>query len=894
MSEPSIDRELLFGILALQNNFITRDALVSAFSIWVADKKRPFDQILGEQGKLSADLQALLHELVKQHLTIHDNDPQKSLAAIKTIQFASSDLEQLDGASIDRLIQSLLGGSSSQPHETTMDYNQDPSQSVSRFRVLRPLAKGGLGEVFIAQDLELHREVALKEIQKRFTQSNESRSRFVLEAEITGRLEHPGIVPVYGLGQYADGRLFYAMRFIRGESMARAIHSYHHPKEGSTVEPSFVLRQLLGRLIDVCQAVEYAHSRGIIHRDLKPDNIMLGKHGETLVVDWGLAKSLGHRESTSSDEATLHPVSSGSVDKTMQGSAIGTPAYMSPEQAEGKHEEVTAASDIYSIGATLYCLLTGQPPFQGKDMGETLQRVKAGDFPPPRSIRPSISKGLEAICLKAMALRPEDRYASAIQLANDLELWLADEPIAVYRDSVTTQLARWTRKHKGLFASTVAFGLIGLIGISIFAYVLNEKNHQLTISEGRAIEGERLAKENAKTAREATFYATQTAETVLSAMPKQETTREQLFASCLKLYEKLASDNPNDLSIQQEMVKVTRMVGNFKRLVRKLSESETLLARSIELQKKIGSQELKDILYLAETYRDIATLYKTSGDLKKAENWLDQSSAIVFNLTQEIQSDPMSQRSLAATDLERVGLFEDLERTDEAVEAARKSWETSLHLIDSEAKVDNDQLVALFAASRLGQQLHKQGHREEAFKIYDLALERGKSWIEDENPNKRRAYARLFLYKATDLSVASTPEPQAMAHVDEALQRYQALQKINNTAAGAESIASSYRTKGVLLSKIGKSDEAVQAFNMSVDQLNNLSAEQRAADAHQSLASTHFEWAQHFLRNDKPVDARNHLEQAVGLQKKAIQMKPIGIASKNKLARYEQALMELK
>ncbi len=169
------------------------------------------------------------------------------------------------------------------------------------------MAKGGLGEVFIAQDLELHREVALKEIQKRFTQSNESRSRFVQEAEITGRLEHPGIVPVYGLGQYADGRLFYAMRFIRGESMARAIHRYHHPKEGETHEPSFERRKLLGRLIDVCQALSYAHSRGIVHRDIKPENIMLGKHGETLVVDWGLAKSLGHRETESSDEARSIP-----------------------------------------------------------------------------------------------------------------------------------------------------------------------------------------------------------------------------------------------------------------------------------------------------------------------------------------------------------------------------------------------------------------------------------------------------------------------------------------------------------------------------------------------------------------------------------------------------------
>src|SRR5262249_16686455 len=259
-------------------------------------------------------------------------------------------------------------------------------------------------------------------------------------------LEHPGVVPVYGLGHHADGRPYYAMRFIRGDSLKEAIEQFHRAEgpHRNLGERTLELRKLLGRFLDVCNAISYAHSRGVLHRDVKPGNIMLGKYGETLVVDWGLAKAIDQPETRSfEDERPLIPSSAGATPETLPGLAVGTPQFMSPEQAEGRLDRLGPASDVYSLGATLYCLLTGPAPFEGRDINAVLRAVQRGDFPPPRKANSAVPPALEAICLKAMATKPSDRYASPRDLGEDIERWLADEPVGAFREGWGPRLTRW-------------------------------------------------------------------------------------------------------------------------------------------------------------------------------------------------------------------------------------------------------------------------------------------------------------------------------------------------------------------------------------------------------------------------------------------------------------------
>jgi WD40 repeat protein/serine/threonine protein kinase len=462
-SRPGADRNLLFGILALQMDFIGRDALIAAMNAWVLDKSKPLGQILVEQGALDAGNRAWLEGGVERHLERHGDNPERSLAAIAVPTPLRQELSSLADGDLEA---SLAHVPSELP--STLAYVPGPDGAL-RYQVLRPHARGGLGEVFVALDQELHREVALKEIDAKHADDPHSRGRFVREAEITGGLEHPGVVPVYGLGRYPDGRPFYAMRFIRGQTFKDAIGRFHESPGHALSHSDLEFRQLLSRFVAVCNAVAYAHSRGVIHRDLKPSNVMLGPYGETLVVDWGLAKAVGRDavDDAAPAEPTLVPVLAEGSSATRTGATLGTPAYMSPEQAAGRMDLLGPPSDIYSLGATLYTLLAGRPPVEGKDAAEVLGKAQRGEWLPPRRMKADVPGALDAICRKALAREPGQRYGTALELAADVERWLADEPVAAYAEPWVVRSRRWMRRHRVLVSTAVGMLIVALLGATV-------------------------------------------------------------------------------------------------------------------------------------------------------------------------------------------------------------------------------------------------------------------------------------------------------------------------------------------------------------------------------------------------------------------------------------------
>ena len=234
-------------------------------------------------------------------------------------------------------------------------------------------AEGGIGQVWLARDKQINREVAIKTLRPELLKHGRVRSRFLQEAQITGQLEHPGIVPIYELiAAPQSGSPFYSMRFVRGRTLVQASRDHHLKRQAGEEEP-LGLVSLLSAFVAVCNTVAYAHSRGVVHRDLKGENVLLGDFGEVFVLDWGVAKVLGAREEGASTgmEGRYLTADAG---RTVQGDVVGTPAYMAPEQAEGRLDLVDSRTDIYGLGAILYEILTGQPPFVGSSTVEFWKR----------------------------------------------------------------------------------------------------------------------------------------------------------------------------------------------------------------------------------------------------------------------------------------------------------------------------------------------------------------------------------------------------------------------------------------------------------------------------------------------------------------------------------------
>ncbi len=356
-----------------------------------------------------------------------------------------------------------------------------------RYATFAPLGSGGVGSVSSCYDPTLGRYVALKKLHHHLKEKVGERTRFIREARVLAQVEHPHIVPVHELGLASDGSPYFTMKRVRGNTLAEILQNLRAGNR--EVGKRYPLGYLLDTFMHVAQAVAFAHSRGIIHRDLKPSNVLIGEFGEVLVVDWGLAKVVGstveegegHPELSSQEQENLDRL--GQTSMTLEGVISGTPAYMAPEQALGRVADLNGQTDVYSLGAILYEILTWRRMIDGDTVRAALQNVIHGSIIPPRKRAPErrISRDLEAICMKAVAHRPEDRYASVRDLLDDIHNYQNAFPVNARPDCPLNRSIKWIRRHQ--LASSIAITSFLVLLLATGTLGLNRHSRHRTLVE---------------------------------------------------------------------------------------------------------------------------------------------------------------------------------------------------------------------------------------------------------------------------------------------------------------------------------------------------------------------------------------------------------------------------
>lgn len=435
----------------------------------------------------------------------------------------------------------------------------DPNCAIpietANYEIHGEIDAGGMGRVLDAEDLKLGRTVAMKVLSERADANLDQQMRFVQEAEITGWLEHPNIVPIHDLGKDANGRPFYTMKRVQGQTL-QAILNKLKTGDPETIR-DWSLNNLLNVFLKVCDAIAFAHSKGVIHRDLKPENIMIGDFGEVLVMDWGLARLCSNDNGIAPAKGVGEfDTEDSSLGITMDGSIIGTPQFMAPEQAEGRVSDLDARADIYSLGAMLHAILTLEPPVTGADIEQVMAKVIAGDVPTAAEHRHSLDaslphcprgrapEALSAVAAKALARKPADRYASARELATDVSAYLRGFGTSVEELSFVQQFWLLVLRHK--LVSAMAVLLIVLSAGFIVKVMASEKEARIqklaadrSASEAQklqaaaeaATEREKLAlaKEKAARAQSDAWLADTYLHFGLSEMEKENYGRAQLW-----------------------------------------------------------------------------------------------------------------------------------------------------------------------------------------------------------------------------------------------------------------------------------------------------------------------------------------------------------------------------
>lgn len=489
---------VLFGRVAVDLRLVAKDD-VEPLLLQHRDTPEPeFVKALLHASLLSEHDSAQVRAVVAQLLEQHEGDATRALAVLE------GNAESADGAAEAHEMRTIAG-----PPAAWRLLSESVQLGVddSATRYVDPVEhdRGGMGRILIVRDERMNRTIAMKELIPPAQSGDKTMvggasdqatshqvQRFLREARITGSLEHPSIVPVYELGRRDDGTHYYTMKLVRGRTLFQAIYEAKSLKDRL---------KLLPHVIDLCQAIAYAHDKGIVHRDIKPSNVMVGAFGETVVIDWGLARVLNQEdpfavdlEARTADQLEALP---GNPTASIAGTPVGTPHYMAPEQAEGRMEDVDTRSDVYSLGVVLYEVITGKTPYTGNNNGLILAKVRQSSPPSVLAREAGISPALAAICTRAMARNPALRYASAGELANDLARFTTGALVQGYEYTMGELIRHYYRRNRALCNMACSALLVTiLVAVTSYVYIL-EANHREREQRIAAVAARSQAEESA-------------------------------------------------------------------------------------------------------------------------------------------------------------------------------------------------------------------------------------------------------------------------------------------------------------------------------------------------------------------------------------------------------------
>jgi serine/threonine protein kinase len=623
-------------------------------------------------------------------------------------------------------------------HTSALDGQADDPliEPLGDFRIVREVGRGGMGVVYEAEQRSLGRRVALKVLPFAATMDPRQLQRFQNEARAAASLEHPHIVPVYGVG-CERGVHYYAMKFIEGQSLADMLAAQRQASEprplgsgesaplpdgrssDSTAcvagfltlrapRDAAAFRQIAEWGIQAAEALEHAHSVGIVHRDIKPANLMIDSNGSLWVTDFGLARTAA--------DAGL----------TMTGDVLGTLRYMSPEQALAKHGLVDHRTDVYSLGVTLYELLTGTPAVSGKDREEILNAITLDEPRPPRTLDAAIPKDLETIVLKATEKAPGDRYATAQDLRDDLRRWLESKPIQARRSGAWERMRKWVRRRPTL-AALVA---VSTAAVMLLVGVLLWHNAKLQAAANREHQQAEQASQERDSAREQRRQArkavddmyTDVAQKWLDQQAGLTEVQRDFLLKALRYYQEFVQDEDPDPDLRRDKAWAFIRVAEIQKTLGKLADSEAAQRRAIALWEQLAAEFPAYPEYqreVARSRRSIAMAVFEQGRSNEALELFQQAVADCEKLAANFKGEAMYRRELGAACLSVSIVFYRLEQKEKAAAFLNRAAEVYERL--------NEQ----FPDAPL--------YREDLMLVYDFKASLGIGGLENEASARQQA-----------------------------------------------------------------------------------------------------------------------------------------------------------